>query len=127
ANIQLHDRLVFITKYGLPWAKDTSTNPVTQEFRKLVDAVDAAAANDAKKRRVKAPAKLYRPGVAFYALRHVFETIASESRDQVAVNHLMGHANNTMAERYREWISDERLHDVVNIVRRWLFPRNRAK
>ncbi|MEX2310303.1 MAG: site-specific integrase [Pirellulales bacterium] len=127
AKSQEHDRLVFITKYGLPWAKDTSTNPVTQEFRKLVDAVDAAAANDAKKRRVKAPAKLYRPGVAFYALRHVFETIASESRDQVAVNHLMGHANNTMAERYREWISDERLHDVVNIVRRWLFPRNRAK
>jgi integrase len=117
-----HDDLIFITKYGLPWAKETSTNPVTQEFRKLVDAVDTAAAYDAKKRRRKAPAKLYRPGVAFYALRHTFETIAGESRDQVAVNHIMGHADNTMAGVYRERISDERLRDVANVVRRWLFP-----
>ena len=28
--------LVFITKYGQRWAKDTSTNPISAEFRKLL-------------------------------------------------------------------------------------------
>lgn len=118
-----HDDLVFITKYGLPWAKDTSTNPVAQEFRKLVDAVDVATARDAKQRRAKPPAKLYRPGLGFYALRHTFETIGGESRDQVAVNHIMGHADSSMAGVYRERISDERLQNVVDHVHAWLFPR----
>ena len=42
-------------------------------------------------------------------LRHVFETIGGESRDQVAVDHIMGHADQSMAAHYRERISDERL------------------
>ena len=65
---------------------------------------------------------LYRPGLGFYALRHTFETIAGESRDQVAVNHIMSHADSTMAGVYRERISDERLRDVAEFVSIWLFP-----
>ncbi len=122
-----HDDLVFVTKYGQPWSKDTSTNPVSQEYRKLIDAIDAAAATDAKKRKSKPPAKIHRPGLGFYALRHTFETIGGESRDQVAVNHIMGHADASMAGVYRERISDERLRDVVNVVRRWLFPKKTVK
>ena len=35
-----HDGLVFITKYGQPWFKDSSsTNPVSQQFRKLLVAL----------------------------------------------------------------------------------------
>jgi hypothetical protein len=47
------------------------------------------------------------------AERHTFETIGGESRDQVAVNHIMGHADNSMAGVYRERIQ-RRLRAVVN-------------
>ncbi len=103
-KVELHKGLVFITKYGGAWAKETDKSPITQEMRKLLDKL-----------------KLHRPGLGFYALRHTFETIASESRDQVAVNHIMGHADQSMAGVYRERISDERLIDASNTVRRWLF------
>lgn len=98
--------LVFITKYGQRWAKITSTNPISAEFRKLL--------------KVR---KLHRPGLGFYAIRHTFETIGGESRDQVAVNYIMGHAPtaNDMASVYRERISDERLKAVTDHVHKWLF------
>ena len=105
-----HANLVFVTKYGGPWAKDTNDNPITKEMRKLLDELE-----------------LHRPGLGFYALRHTFETIAGESRDQVAVNHIMGHADASMAGVYRERISDERLKDVVNVVRGWLFGKPKEK
>ncbi|MSR56894.1 MAG: hypothetical protein EXS05_04395 [Planctomycetaceae bacterium] len=62
-----------------------------------------------------------RRGLNFYALRHSFATIASESRDQVSVDALMGHVDSSMAGQYRERIGDERLRAVVNHVRAWLF------
>lgn len=124
ATLREHDDLVFITKYGGPWAKDTSDNPVTKEFRKLIDSVDAEAAEAAYEQGNKPPAKIHRYGLGFYALRHTFETIAGESRDQVAVNHIMGHVDPSMAGIYRERISNERLQEVVDVVHRWLFlPR----
>ena len=66
-----------------------------------------------------------RRGLGFYTLRHVFETIGGESRDQVSVNAIMGHVDASMAGQYRERISDERLRVVVNCVRSWLFPRRK--
>jgi integrase len=110
ATLAEHQALVFVTKYGAPWSKDIADSPVTKEFRKLL-----------------AIFKLHRPGLGFYALRHTFETIAGESRDQVAVNHIMGHADASMASMYRERISDDRLRDVVNVVRHWLFDKPKAK
>lgn len=111
--------LVFITKYGGRWAKQATMppdnknavkritdNPVGKEMKKLLDRTG-----------------LYRPGISFYSLRHVFESIGGESRDQVAVDAIMGHApaSNDMSAVYRERISDARLVDVVNVVRDWLF------
>ena len=64
---------------------------------------------------------LARPGLNFYALRHTFETIGGESRDQPAVDHIMGHARDDMASVYREKISDERLRAVTDKVHAWLF------
>ena len=58
----------------------------------------------------------------FYGFRHTFETQAGESRDQIAVDHLMGHSDNSMAANYRHDISDARLRDVVAVVHRWLWP-----
>jgi len=102
-----HAGLVFITKYRGPWARETPDNPVTPEFRKLLDDLN-----------------LHRPGLGFYALRHTFETIAGASRDQVAVDLIMGHADETMASHYREGIGDDRLQAAVAVVRKWLFRRS---
>ena len=109
--------LVFITKYGSRWAKDTSTNPISAEFRKLTQSVRKP---DAEEEGGQIPT-IYRKGVGFYAFRHTFATIAGDTRDQVAVNFIMGHADNSMAAVYRERISDERLVAVTNHVRDWLF------
>jgi integrase len=107
---EIHDRLVFITKYGFCWSKETRDNPVAKEFVKLLK-----------------EKKLHRTGLGFYLLRHVFETIGGESKDQVAVNSIMGHADTSMAAAYRERISDERLKAVTDHVHTWLFPPKSAR
>ncbi len=98
--------LLFVTKRGQSWSKGTNDNPITKEFRKLLDSCG-----------------IYRPGLSFYALRHTFETVAGESLDQVAVNHIMGHAppSNDMSAVYRETISTERIVRTTDFVRVWLF------
>jgi integrase len=65
-----------------------------------------------------------RKGLGFYSLRRTFETIGSESLDQVAVDHIMGHVphSSDMAAIYRQRIADERLVAVTDHVRQWLFP-----
>jgi integrase len=97
--------LVFTTKYGQRWSKDTSkANPISAEFRKLLVKLG-----------------LHRNGLSFYALRHTFETIGGDSRDQVVVDFIMGHSRNDMASAYRERIDDARLLAVTEHVRKWLF------
>ncbi len=103
-----HADLVFVTKYGGPWAKDTPDSPVTKETRKLLDKLG-----------------LHRPGLGFYALRHSFRTAAAESRDFRAIDLIMGHADNSMAGHYRERIDDTRLQAVVDHVHQWLFESDR--
>src|SRR5262245_33039036 len=99
-----HGGLVFITKYGRPWFKEICDSPVTKECRKLLDALGIDGHRN------------------FYCLRHTFETIGGEARDQVAVNAIMGHVDDSMAGHYRERISDERLAAVAAHVRAWLWP-----
>ena len=50
--------LVFVTKYGQGWAKDTTTSPVSHETRKLLNTLGINGSRN------------------FYTLRHVFRTIA---------------------------------------------------
>ncbi|MHB8951799.1 MAG: tyrosine-type recombinase/integrase [Pirellulaceae bacterium] len=100
-----HKRLLFITRTGESFAKD-STRYVSDQFRKFIE-----------------PLGLHKTGRGFYALRHVFETIGGESRDQVAVDAIMGHERGEMAAHYRERISDDRLEAVVEVVRTWLFSK----
>jgi integrase len=63
-----------------------------------------------------------RRGLGFYTLRHVFQTIGGEAKDPEAVAAIMGHVDTSMGAVYRERISDERLRDVVETVRCWLWP-----
>jgi integrase len=102
--------LVFITRCGASWAKETADNPITKEFRKLLDDTG-----------------LHRDGLGFYSLRHIFRTVADEARDQPAANSIMGHADGSMAGVYRERISDDRLQAVVDQVRLWLLAKPKSK
>jgi integrase len=113
-------QLVFITKYGSTWAKETADNPISKEMRKLLKGIDKGA-EDATEAGAAAMPKIHRHGVSFYALRHTFEAVGGETRDQVAVDQIMGHARDDMASHYRERIIDARLTAVTNHVHQWLF------
>jgi integrase len=70
--------------------------------------------------RVLKAAGLYREGVGFYTLRHVFRTVADGARDPVAIDLIMGHADPSMGAHYRERVEDARLVAVASHVRTWL-------
>lgn len=111
------DGLAFLTRQGRPWVRMQRVNGVEPGNAEWVS-VDSVGLMFG---RLLTDLGLKRPGLNFYALRHTFETVAGESRDQVAVNAVMGHDPGDMASLYRERISDERLRAVVEHVRRWLF------
>ncbi len=100
---EAHAGLVFVTKYGKPWAKDVADSPVTKEMRKLLDALGMNGHRN------------------FYCLRHTFRIIADEAKDQPAADFIMGHEVPHMSSVYRETISDARLKAVAEHVRAWLF------
>jgi integrase len=108
--------LVFLTKQGRRWVRVqpkrrtetgavVSLDAISQAFRKLLKSLGINSHRN------------------FYTLRHNFETIAGESKDQVAVDSIMGHVDPSMGAQYREQISDERLQAVVETVREWVFPK----
>jgi integrase len=96
--------LVFVTKYGESWGKITSGGPITKETRKLLRELGINGHRN------------------FYTLRHTFRTVADESKDQPAVDFIMGHEVPHISAVYRETISDVRLRAVTDHVRKWLFP-----
>jgi len=103
--------LLFVTKYGAPWHNETTTgSPVTAAFRKLLNKLD-----------------LYREGLSFYALRHSFQTVADECGDYLATKRIMGHADGSISDLYRERFSDDRLVKVTEYVRSWLFAEDEAQ
>jgi integrase len=95
--------LVFLRLHGKTLAPDIHDTPLSGIMRAFLNKLGINGARN------------------FYALRHTFETIAGESKDQVAVNAIMGHTDDSMAAAYRERISDARLQAVAEHVRGWLF------
>jgi integrase len=103
--------LVFLTRLGNEWVHHEASakgkvrvkDSISLEFGKLL-----------KKLALK------RHGINFYALRHTFETIGGDAKDQIAVDFMMGHASDDMAGLYRELISGGRLTAVTDHVRAWL-------
>ncbi len=115
------ENLCFVTIQGNRWTrvspgkkdptKFSKVDSVGQRFGKLLKSLDING----------------RHRLGFYSLRRCFETIAGESTDQVAVDAIMGHADQSMAAVYREKISDQRFQNVVNVVHRWLFQSVHAQ
>src|SRR5262245_37627693 len=68
-----HAGLVFITRCGDSWAKETAENPITNLMAKL-----------------RKKLGIGRKGLSFYALRHVHRTISDGARDQPAADYIMG-------------------------------------
>ena len=111
------DGIVFLTRTRRRWVrtkqgktpeKNLHINAISQAFGKLLHALDING----------------RAGLNFYTLRRQFEIVAGESRDQVAVDAIMGHVDDSMGAVYRQnVISADRLCDVVNRVRGWLLDR----
>jgi integrase len=98
--------LVFLTAQGRCWAKEKFSSPMCYRVGMLMRQLGI---NGHK-------------GLGFYTLRHVFRTVADESKDQPSVDFLMGHARDDMASQYREKIDDSRLQAVVSHVHAWLYP-----
>jgi integrase len=105
---EAHTDYVFITRCHEPWTPKgkNGDSPITKETVKLLKKLG-----------------LHGKGLGFYACRHTFETIASDAKDQIALNHIMGHIDYSMSATYRERISNRRLFDVAQFVRNWLFRR----
>jgi integrase len=96
--------LLFIGKRGQNYVGGRKGYRVTQEFDRVARRAGVV-------------------GRSFYDFRRTFETIAGEGGDQVAVDHIMGHApgGNDMGAVYRQRISADRLLAVTNTVRAWLY------
>ncbi|HXY34634.1 MAG TPA: tyrosine-type recombinase/integrase [Planctomycetaceae bacterium] len=109
--------LAFLTRNGTRWVRVqqnrkatgfTNIDALAHAFSKLLRSLDINGHRN------------------FYALRHCFETYGGEAKDQVAVDAIMGHVDPSMADRYREEISDERLRAVTEHVRTWLFGASKS-
>jgi integrase len=106
---------VFITSHGRRWCRHKPRqNKEGEEMRGLN--LDAVAFEF---RKLCAATKVKAPGGP-YTLRHMFRTVADEVKDKPAIELIMGHADHSVSDYYREHVSDERPSAVVNHVRDWL-------
>jgi integrase len=106
-----HAGLVFLTRLGESWHKNTTDGPLSRETGKLLRRLGMNG----------------RKGLGFYTLRHTFRTVADEAKDQPAADYIMGHEVPHMSSVYRETISDARLKAVSDHVHDWLFPPHKDR
>lgn len=97
---------LFLTRYGLPWVRDTKIR---------IDSIGHAFSD------IRDDAGI--PDHSFYDLRRTFQTVASETLDFPAVKFVMGHAKGArdMSALYTQHISDDRIQAVCEHVRQWLY------
>lgn len=110
---------IFITRQGNPWSREselltrddgtptvTNYSPISIEFKKLLTRLGI---NGGRRN--------------FYCLRHMTETIGGQALDQPALNIVMGHADSSISDEYREEVGDDRLEKVAAVIHDWLFGK----
>jgi integrase len=117
AKNETDGQLVFLSYFGLPWVRAVLEQKEDGKYRVMTD-------NGLCKEfsKILKTLGLKRRGLNFYALRHTLETIGGDAKDQVALDRIMGHSDDSMAEAYREKIPDHRLEAIATHVHDWLFP-----
>jgi integrase len=110
--------LLFVTRKGRRFVR--TTPKVSADGRPYVIEHDAIATT---LKRIMDREGISVRGLGFYGLRRSFETIGGETGNQVAVNHIMGHAPSAtdMSAVYRQHVAERALRQVTDHVRRWLF------
>jgi len=105
AHAGTHEFL-FIRKNGLPYLDD-NTNQIARDYKKLTEGLGIT--------------------LTFARLRHFFQTIAEErTLDAVAVRHVMGHADHSISQVYRDRVLYARIEKACNAVRDWYLTPEKA-
>jgi integrase len=104
--------LLFVTRFGRPWATD-SANVIVQAFRRLLTRLGING----------------RENLGFYSLRHTFRTVADRVNDVSAVRLCMGHIDDSIDAVYTHDTPENsaRLTAVSDYVRAWVFAKGGAK
>ena len=114
AALKKNNCLCFLSRRG---------NPLVNEIRSETGTLSVSDNISTACSKVVKQLGLTRKGRNFYSLRRTFETVGGNSQDQVAVNYSMGHEDESMATVYCQGIDDQRLIDVAEHVRQWLWTR----
>lgn len=110
--------LLFVTRNGMPYTREVFHSDKGGKPQVVLhDAI-----SDAMKKAMQ-KASVAQKGLGFYGLRRSFETIGAETGNQVAVDHIMGHAPLTkdMGAIYRQHVAESALRQVTDHVHNWLF------
>ncbi len=100
-----HRHRVFISKQGKPWCDEADKRrAVSHAFTALCK----TAGVDAR-------------GRGFCCLRHTARTVMDAAKDTPACRLVMGHADASIDDVYRETIDDSRLEAVADYLHGWLF------
>ena len=116
--------LLFVTRGGMPCVRETFVPSRNGKPHVVPHDVIKTAIQRGLKR-----AGISQKGLGFYGLRRSFETIGSETGNQVAVDHIMGHvpASSDMGAVYRQHVAESALRQVTEHVHDWLFGKAPAK
>ena len=130
------EALAFLTKYGRRWVR-------IQEKRQSEAHEQPAVPKDTKATMPGTPVDAISPRFRkllksleinshrnFYCLRHCTETWGGAAKDQIALDFVMGHLDESIAETYRdneEGISDDRLRAVSDAIRARAFSKAKRR
>lgn len=99
--------LVFVTKYGNPWAKEGADCPISKAFRKVANTLGIKP--------------------SFYSLRHTFQTVCDRCQiPRYVTRQVMGHSGQSISDDYSHGVTDEQLQNAVSAVHAWLFEEGGA-